>query len=87
MAVLAKVVTMHGEEKELYVRLNNVEVSNHGVQANALFRGFISREAFDNGFHYVWEREFQFTADVSKPVWEQAYAQLKAEIEVIQDLD
>lgn len=87
MAVLAKVMTMHGEEKELYVRLNNVEASNHGVKANALFRGFISHEAFDSGFHYVWEREVQFLADVTKPLWEQAYAQLKMEIEVIKDLD
>ncbi len=87
MAVLAKVTTMHGEERELYVRLNNVDVSNHGVHANALFRGFVSREAFESKFHYVWEQEVKFLADVSKPLWEQAYSQLKTDIDVIQDLD
>lgn len=80
MAIKANVQTKFGEERELYIRLNNVEASNHGVTTHALFRGFLSEEAFKSGAHYIWEQNIEFLADVSKPIWEQAYAALKAEI-------
>ena len=76
MAITAKVRTMFGEEREVYIRLNSVESSNHGWPSHALFRGFLSKEAFQAGAHYVWEKEIEFTPDVSQPIWEQAYAAL-----------
>jgi len=79
MAVKATLVTSYGESRELYVRLNSVEASNHGRPAIALFRGFISGEAFNEGKGYVWEREFEFNPDLSKPLWLQAYEALKAQ--------
>jgi len=78
MAIKAKVETAHGEERELYIRLNNLEASNHGVTSRALFRGFVSEQAFNAGKQYLWEHTVEFTPDVSKPLWEQAYRALKA---------
>jgi hypothetical protein len=81
MAIKATVETLHGEKRELYIRLNNVEASNHGVTSHALFRGFLSEDAFDKGKHFVWEREIQFTPDVGKPLWVQAYEALKQQLQ------
>lgn len=78
MATLQTVQTLYGEARELYIRLNNVEVSNHGVTSWAKFRGFASEEAFQNGGKYLWEEDIEFTADVSEPIWPQAYAALIA---------
>ena len=78
MAIQASVETDAGEARSLYIRLNNMEASNHGKPAVALFRGFVSQEAFEGGGHYLWEREVAFDADVSAPLWPQAYAALKA---------
>lgn len=78
MAIKAIVNTTYGESRELYIRLNNVEASNHGVASSAIFRGFISQDAFQDGAHYVWEHTVDFIADVSRPIWEQAYLELKA---------
>lgn len=82
MAIKANVDTLHGENRELYIRLNNVETSNHGVKSNALFRGFLSEEAFKAGNHYMYEKQVEFDADVSAPLWAQAYGVLKSEIEI-----
>jgi len=78
MAITATLNTSYGESRQLYVRLNNCEASNHGVPATALFRGYISVEACSAGKRYVWEREISFTPDVSGSLWDQAYAALKA---------
>lgn len=80
MAIIAEVETKFGERRELYIRLNNVEASNHGVSSYALFRGFVSEEAFRAGAHYVWEQTVEFTPDVSQPLWGQAYDALKVEV-------
>lgn len=77
MAILATVKTMYGEERELYIRLNSLESSNHGVATSALFRGFLNQTAFEDGVHYMWEQSVEFVADVSLPLWEQAYGELK----------
>lgn len=74
MAVMAVIKTTFGEDRECYIRLNNVEVSNHGQKATALFRGFISEDAYKSGAGFVWERDVEFDADVTKPIWTQAYA-------------
>lgn len=74
MAILATVETNYGEDRELYIRINNVEVSNHGVKASALIRGFASKEAFENKKHYMYEETIEFDADVSGNLWEQAYS-------------
>ncbi len=79
MAIQATVTTQFGEDREVYIRLNNIEASNHGVPASALFRGFLSREAFEAGAHYVWETQVEFQPDVSQPLWPQAYEELKAQ--------
>lgn len=76
MAIKIKEETQFGEERDLYVRLNNLEASNHGVKAVALFRGFLSEQAYDDGKHYVFEKKVEFDPDVSRPLWEQAYAAL-----------
>lgn len=77
MAITAEVSTIHGEQRRLYIRLNNIETSNHGVQSVAKFRGFISRDDFLDGAHYMWEVDIFFSADVSLPLWSQAYDHLK----------
>lgn len=73
MAILLKVETNYGEERELYIRVNNVEASNHGMKATALIRGFASKDAFENNKHYMYEESISFDADVSSNLWEQAY--------------
>lgn len=77
MAILANVETNTGEVKSLYLRVNNIEVSNHGVKASALIRGFISKEAFNSGKHFAHEEQIEFDANVSLPIWEQVYVVLK----------
>ena len=47
MAIQATVTTVHGEERSLYLRVNNSEISNHGMTSQALVRGFLSKEAFE----------------------------------------
>lgn len=79
MAIQATVTTEYGEDRNLYIRLNNLESSNHGVASSAKFRGFLSQEAFHAGNHYLWERDVEFVADVSLPLWPQAYEVLKVE--------
>lgn len=82
MAIKATVETSFGETRELYIRLNSSEVNNHGAECYALFRGFLSQQAFQDGKNYVWERGVVFQPDVSQPIWEQAYQVLKDEIGV-----
>lgn len=79
MAIQAKIRTQFGEDREVYIRLNNVESSNHGEKSTALFRGFLSQEAFKSGAHYVWDQTVEFDCNVSLPIWPQAYAALIAE--------
>lgn len=78
MALKATLDTIYGETRELYVRINNVEASNHGVPAVALARGYLSQQAFDDGKGFVYETTVEFPADVSMPLWQQGYAALKA---------
>ncbi|MGL4756437.1 MAG: hypothetical protein ACRCXB_29125 [Aeromonadaceae bacterium] len=85
MAIKAVVETVHGEERELYIRLNNVEASNHGVEATAKFRGYISQEKFEAGANYLWEQDIEFVADVTQPLWGQAYQALKSALNVDAD--
>lgn len=80
MAIQATVNTEFGEERILYIRLNNIEASNHGVLSNVKFRGFISKEAFEGGSRYLWEKDMDFLANVDLPLWAQAYSALKKEI-------
>ena len=73
MAIKAVVKTIYGKDVELYLRINNIDVSNHGVESIALIRGYISKEAFDSGNHYAYQESINFDADVSSNLWEQAY--------------
>ena len=79
MAVMATVKTQFGEDRAVYIRLNNIEASNHGFPATALFRAYISKEAFAAGAQYVWEHQVTWNADVSQPLWSQAYLALISE--------
>lgn len=87
MAIQATVTTSFGEDRSLYIRLNNLESSNHGVVSQAKFRGFLSQEAFENKSHYMWERDIEFVADVSQPLWPQAYEALKVDAELVDSVD
>ncbi|VVP78383.1 hypothetical protein [Pseudomonas fluorescens] len=87
MAIQATVTTVYGEERLLYIRLNNMETSNHGVTSQAKFRGFLSMEAYDNKNHFMWEQDIEFIADVSQPLWPQAYEALKAEADLTDAVD
>jgi hypothetical protein len=81
MALIARLETAHGEERELYIRLNNLDqLKNHpeGGGDRARFRGYLSKEAFDRRCHFVWEQVIECEIDVAEPVWPQAYAALKA---------
>lgn len=78
MALVANLETLYGETRQLYVRINNVEASNHGQPAYILVRGFLSREAFEAGKHYVWEQQYEFQASVADPLWAQGYVHLKS---------
>lgn len=87
MAIQATVTTEFGEERNLYIRLNNIETSNHGVTSQVKFRGFLSQEAFDDKKHYMWECDIEFVADVSQPLWPQAYTALKEQIHLEDAID
>lgn len=78
MALLANLTTVYGENRELYVRVNSLSSSNHGVASSVLYRGFISEEAYRANGLYVWELELQTMIDVSGAIWTQAYEALKA---------
>jgi len=75
MAILTtQFIDTLGEEKEIYVRVNNAQFNNHGAESTALLRGFASEEAFkDRGAGFIWEMNVKFVADVSKPLWDQVY--------------
>lgn len=73
MGISAMVTTQYGEDRDVYIRLNSVEASNHGAPAQALFRGFLSAQAFADGARYAWEKQVEFNPDVSQPLWPQAY--------------
>ena len=77
MAVTASLTTSYGETRDLYVRVNSLSTSNHGVSSSALFRGYMGQEQFQAGGGYVWEFEMDFMVDVSGQIWEQAYEALK----------
>jgi len=87
MAIQATVNTEYGEARNLYIRLNNIEASNHGVPCNVKFRGFVSQEAFKEGSRYLWEVDIEFIADVALSLWTQAYDALKREINLVDALD
>lgn len=87
MAIQATVKTDFGEERIIYIRLNNIEASNHGVPSNVKFRGFISKEAFESGSRYLWEKDIEFLADVELPLWAQAYDALKHQVNLIDAVD
>lgn len=78
MALTATLTTQYGETRSLYVRINNLESSNHGVQSNILFRGYVGQAEFAAGGGFVYEQELKVDLDVTQPLWEQAYLALKA---------
>lgn len=80
MAIQATVETNFGERRSLYIRINNVETSNHGVKSKVLVRGFLSKEAFLAKKHYVWETAIECQLDINQPLWPQVYAALKEQL-------
>jgi hypothetical protein len=78
MAVKATLPTSFGEDRDLYIRLNNLEdAQNHGRPPPARYRGYLSEAAYRSGASFVWEDVIGFDADVSQPLWDQAYSALK----------
>lgn len=77
MAITTTVTTEFGEEKELYLRINNAEISNHGVKSTALVRGYISKDAFLAGAKFMWEESVVCDIDIGELVWSQFYNALK----------
>jgi hypothetical protein len=80
MAINAKLETNYGEERDLYIRLNNLETVSKHAGAVARFRGFVSEKAFKAGKNYVWEKLVEFPCDIGGNLAEQAYFVLKKEI-------
>lgn len=76
MGIIANVTTAFGEDRDCYIRLNSVEVSNHDADSVATFRAFLTKDAYESGAKFVSEYSVSFDADVSKPIWAQAYAAL-----------
>lgn len=76
MAIKAVVTTSYGEERELYLRLNSIVISNHGVKSTGLVRGYISEEAYRTGMQYIYEIEVDIDIAVNSNAWEQVYAEL-----------
>ncbi|NDV87034.1 hypothetical protein GTW51_10005 [Aurantimonas aggregata] len=66
MAIKVVTRTDSGEERELYIRLNNFDTLSKHAPSVVIFRGFISQEAFERRFEKVWERVIEFEADLSK---------------------
>jgi len=68
------------DARRAYVRLISFEqLANHGVPAVAVFRAFTSKEAFEQGDKFIEQREVTFNADISQPLWPQAYDAAKRE--------
>lgn len=78
MGLTVNIETNYGVSQAAYVRLNNMEVSNNGCKAVALFRGYLSKDAYEEGKGYLWEQTIEFDADVTLPLWPQAYAALES---------
>ena len=87
MAIKALIETLFGDKQECYIRLNNIEVSNHGSKSIALFRGYLTKEAFEKGKHFVFEKTIEFDVNVSTPIWEQAYSAVKTDEELTGAVD
>jgi len=77
MAITVNLEASFGEIRNLYVRLNNISASNHGVVSKALFRGYGSQQMFHDGAPVLWEKEIELMVNASGYVWKQAYQALK----------
>ena len=83
MAIIGKVNTPAGEDRELYIRVITVTTPNNqpdgtlSVPAVALFRGFASEDAFKAGGRYLWERELEFSPKFKADIRKEAYAALR----------
>lgn len=81
MAIITKLTTDQGDVRPVYIRLNSFDqVANHAVPAIARFRAFASRDAFEAGASFLWERLVSFTAnhqDAAPSLWTQAYTALQ----------
>lgn len=78
MALQAELLTNHGESRSVYIRLNNIDNMTKHTFWNALFRGYISKEAFEGNWGYCWELVVSFKGDENRPAREQAYEALRA---------
>lgn len=86
MAVINNLRALSGEDRDLYVRLialesvpNNQPDGTLSVPAAAVFRGFISQDAFKDGGNFVWERTVEFVPKFRGDIRKEAYAALKAQ--------
>lgn len=80
MAIQGKVETDAGEDRELYIRLIDMDINNHGKPCYGMFRGFVSKDAFENGKQCLWEYEHPIEdVEVTSNLWKQAYESLQNE--------
>lgn len=80
MGIMATIHEPGEEPRRGYIRLISFEqLANHGVPAVAVFRAFASKEAFEQGAKFFAQREVTFNADISQPLWPQAYDAAKLE--------
>lgn len=85
MAIRGSVITKFGEERECYIRINNVEnAANHNVKWKPRLRGYLIDFTVEESPAYVWDSieegiEISCNIDVSlqKSVWTQMYEQIK----------
>lgn len=79
MAVQVSMPMPWGETRSIYVRLNDFEqLANHDVPAIARFRGYVSKQAFEEGAAFVLERLVSFPANAPDNPWSLAYEALMA---------
>jgi hypothetical protein len=77
MGLLVKKELKNGMQGEFYLRVNNVEASNHNTKNFALVRYYASKEAFDSGKNFIEEDGIEFECACSDNLWEKAYLKLR----------
>ncbi len=84
MAIRGTLVTKFGEERECYIRINNVEnAANHGISWQPRLRAYLVDFTIEASPPYVWasieaglEIECEVDLTIPKSSWDQMYEQI-----------
>ena len=84
MAIRGVLTTKFGEERECYIRINNVEnSSNHNVKWKPRLRGYLVDFTVDESPVYVWDSveeglkiECDVDLNIQESCWSQMYKQI-----------